>query len=276
MKLFFLDDARQNSPSRLGMTRLVAVGGVGLSDCVVGEVERAINALCLEKYEFPLSEELKWSPGRELWMRNNLLGDRRYNFFQNVLQIIRDASGQASVVIEDCNFARATDAVTPELDVVRMCLERICNQCGENPSEGLVITDRALVGRSSDDKFLSNCLENLQSGAGFLRPKALALNVVSTPSKFVRLLQDADIITGATLAAVGGELTFSKPVIEDLMPIYRRSLGRVGGYGVKIHPDYRYANLYHWIFGDKDYAKLNTGWPLPMPYRPYSTDPGIP
>lgn len=258
------------------MGPLVAVGGVCLSGLVVGELERAIDSLCRQNYGFPPGEGFKWSPGRELWMRDNLVGDRRFAFFQNVLQLVREMDAQAIVVIEDCHSARATDADTPEMDAVRMCLERVCNQCGDNPPEGLVITDRGMGGHPGEDKFLRVCLENLQAGAGYLRPTALALNVVSTPSKFVRLLQVADLVTGATLAAVGGEFTFSVPLVQELKPIYRRELGRIGGCGVKIHPDYRYANLYHWIFGDRDFIRFNSGRPLPLLDRPYAAGPGTP
>lgn len=276
MKLFFLDDARQNSPSRAGMGRLIAVAGFCLADTLVGEMERAIDALCRDTYNFPPGEEFKWSPGRNLWMRDNLVAEERFKFYTDVLGLVREVGAVASVIIEDCNFARATDAPTHEEDVVRMSLERVSSQCSDNPSEGLVITDRRIGGNSSEDDFLQPCLENIQDGARYIRPRTLALNVVSTPSKFIRLLQVADLITGATLAAVGGEVKFSLPVVQQIDPLYRKSFGYVDGYGVKIHPDYRYANLYHWVFGDELLVKFNTGTPLPMPHRPYAGTPTIP
>jgi hypothetical protein len=255
------------------MGPLVAVGGIRVLGDAVGDLEAAVDALCREKYGFPPGEEFKWSPGRDLWMRDNLVEERRLEFFREVIALIRSAEAKATVVIEDRNAGRATDAETPELDVIRMCLERVCNQCRESPPEGLVITDRAIGGHPSEDKFLRACLENLQAGTGYLRPRAIALNVVSTPSKFVRLLQVADLVTGATLAAVGGERIFSVPVVAELQDVYRRDFGRVGGYGVKIHPDFKYANLHHWIFGDRDFVRFNTGRPLPMADRPYASDP---
>jgi len=231
------------------MNRLMAAGGFCLSESKVGRLERAIDSVC-QMYGFPRRQEFKWSPGHELWMRKNLVGDRRFKFFQETLELARDAGAQAFVIVKDCGYARATKANTDEADVVNMCLERVCNQCGRNPPDGLVITDRSLDGHSPDDKFLGQCLESLEAQIGFLRADALCLNVLSTPSKFIRLLQIADLITGATLARVGGESTYSPPIIDVIKPMYRRSLGRIGGYGVKIHPDYRYANLYHWLFSD--------------------------
>jgi hypothetical protein len=276
MKLFFLDDARQNSPSRPGMRRLIAAGGISLLGERVGEVERALHLLCRNQYGFPPGEEFKWSPGRRLWMRDNLVREARLHFYRDVIRIMAEADAKATVVVEDCQYNRATDAHTAEMDVVRMCLERVCNQCSENPSEGLVFTDLSMGGLSDEDKFLEGCLQSIQSGYGYIRPKALALNVVSTSSKFIRLLQVADIVTSATLAAVAGEYTFSVPVVEELKAIYRKEFGVIGGRGVKIHPDSKYVNLYHWLFGDELFKRLNTGYPLPMKSRPYANDPNVP
>jgi hypothetical protein len=46
MELFFLDDRRQNSPSREGMGSLIAVGGIRVSGEAVGDLEKAIDSLC--------------------------------------------------------------------------------------------------------------------------------------------------------------------------------------------------------------------------------------
>jgi hypothetical protein len=43
----------------------------------------------------------------------------------------------------------------------------------------------------------------------------------------------------------------------------------VGGCGVKLHPDYKYRNLYGWLFGDTHFWKGNNGHPLPLEGRPY-------
>jgi hypothetical protein len=178
VKLFFLDDARQNAPSRAGMGPLVAVGALSVDGSVVGVLERAIDALCRAKYSFPPNEEFKWSPGRELWMRGNLVGDKRTTFFKDVLQLVREQDGRAVVVVEDTTFSRATDAPTAEFDVVRLCLERVCLLCSRNPPDGLVIADKSLVGQPGDAKFLAACLESIQTGAGYIRPDVLALNIM--------------------------------------------------------------------------------------------------
>jgi hypothetical protein len=53
-------------------------------------------------------------------------------------------------------------------------------------------------------------------------------------------------------------------------------MGSIGGTGVKIHPDFRYANLYYWLLDD---SHLRPGWkatPLPLKARPYFDSSDIP
>jgi hypothetical protein len=116
MKLFFLDDARQNSPSRPGMHPLIAAGGFCLPDSEVARLERSIDSLCRDRYGFPPNQEFKYSPGRELWMRSNLIGDARFRFFQELIQLVGGATGKAFVIIKDCEYGHATGASSPERD----------------------------------------------------------------------------------------------------------------------------------------------------------------
>jgi hypothetical protein len=57
----------------------------------------------------------------------------------------------------------------------------------------------------------------------------------------------------------------------------RSEQGRIGGVGLKLHADLRYANLYHWLLGDSHWWKGNVGIPLPAEGHPYvnsADDPG--
>jgi hypothetical protein len=55
------------------MGRLVGVGGLLVRGEVVRDLERDLSSLC-EKTGFPEGPagEFKWSPGKDLWMRDNL------------------------------------------------------------------------------------------------------------------------------------------------------------------------------------------------------------
>jgi hypothetical protein len=99
---------------------------------------------------------------------------------------------------------------------------------------------------------LANCLDIIQEGTPFVRPARIALNALSTSPHFVRLLQLADLIAGIVTSYVAGENRYSPPLMRLIGPMLASDAGRIGGIGVKIHPDFRYVNLYHWLFGDNE------------------------
>lgn len=214
----------------------------------IGELEKQIDALC-KNSGFPPGEEFKWSPGGELWMRRNLRGARRQDFFIGVLNLLQCHGARAVVVVEDTNYNTATGAASAEEDVTRMLLERVHLLLGRVQADGIVIVDRPSGGRADEDRFLGSCLETLQTGTRYVKPDRIAF-MVSTPSKLIRLLQAADVVTSCTVAMVGGESSFSPPVFEAVSPLLDRDLGRIGGVGLKIHPDYKYATLYRGLLED--------------------------
>lgn len=274
MRLIFADDSRQNSPSRPGMGPLVTIGGISVDAEDVRALSDSIDTICAQ-FGFPQNQEFKWSPGRELWMRDNLIGEKRREFFASIIQLLAERQVVALVVIEDTRCARATDAPSPEMDVTTLFLERIDNQCARRNCYGLVVADRPSGGRSDEDTFLADCLETLQTGTGYVIPSRIAHNVISTPSKLSRLLQAADLITSCTLAVVSGERQYAPPIFDAIRGLLDNDRLRIGGYGLKIHPDYKYANLYYWLVGDKYIMRWSIGYPLPMVNCPYNADPFV-
>jgi hypothetical protein len=49
-----------------------------------------------------------------------------------------------------------------------------------------------------------------------------------------------------------------------------------GGIGLKIQPDGRYANLYHWLLGDTVLVRRQRLVTLPDPHRAYAASPDVP
>ena len=273
MDLFFADDAYQKKPSRPNMGPLVAFGGIHVPGDTVRDTERGIETLCAE-FGFPPGEEFKWSPGSNLWMHDNLIEERRQEFLTKVLALIEARGVKALVVIADNRYAPATkDAGNAEIDVTRMFLERVENRLIRLDADGVVIVDQPSGSRTAENKFLGDCLDMLRQGTRFVKPERIALNVLSTPSRLVRLLQTADLITSCTVALVSGEDRHSPPVFNRLKSLLLSDLDRIGGVGVKIHPDFVFANLYHWLLGDSHLVKYPLGEPLPIAGRPYSRSP---
>jgi hypothetical protein len=77
---------------------------------------------------------------------------------------------------------------------------------------------------------------------------------------------------GATSTVKVGdpESVFEMPQSERLL---RDDGNRIGGVGVKIQPDFSYANLYHWLLGDTHFYKGFVGVPMPIIGRPYFESP---
>lgn len=265
MKFCFADDAQQKKPSREGMRPLVAVGGVVLDGAEVGAAQRALDEICTDA-GFPDGEEFKWSPGRELWMRDQLEGSAREDFYLAVLGALRERRAAVVVVVVDREAGSATGSDDPEEDATRLFLERASNQFAGD--EGIVVVDRPSGGRRDENQFIADCVAHLQDDSTYSIPDRFALPVISAQSRHLRLLQAADLVTSCTINRVAGENQFTPPVFEVIKPMFASNGLRQGGVGLKIHPDYRYANLYHWLLGEDTWWKGNVGVPLPRQGTP--------
>lgn len=267
---FFVDGAEQQRPSRDGMGPLVAVGGLLVPGESVRDLERAIDDLCRD-FGFPAGQEFKWSPGRELWMRDHLVDQARTTFFKAALGLAAAKGARGIVVIEDTNHDLAiAEAGNHEMDVVGMFLERANNQLRARNRHGVVVFDRPTGGRKEETRYLVRCLEALQTGTRFVKPDRIAINALTTASELVRLLQMADILTSCSVSYVSGEPRFSAATFESIRPMLCEGWIGCGGTGLKIHPDYNYVNLYHWLLGDERFKKRTMVFGLPIDGRPYA------
>jgi hypothetical protein len=266
--LFVLDDSKQKKPSRSGMKPLVAVGGMHVPGNAVGKLEREIDDLCV-RTDFPKGAEFKWSPDSKSWMQKSLVDDKRRDFLLAVLALAKNHGATALVVIRDTTSSSAVDrAMNSERDALTMCLERAEKHVEQLDGHALVLADRPSGNRKSEDRFLAECLQTLRSGTSFVIPQRLAL-VLTSESKHTRLLQAADVIVGSTTAFVSGEDNFSPPIFAAVRTMLRNADGRVGGAGLKLHPDFKYGNLYHWLLGDTAIMRNFVAKALPEHGRPY-------
>lgn len=270
----FADDSRQESPSRLGMGPLVAFGGIHVPANSVRGLERSIDNLCVTS-GFPNREPFKWSPSKNLWMAKNLVQFNRLKFFERLLNLAKNYGVQACVVVCDTQYMNATAATSHETDVVWLFLERVHRGFLTAKCTGVVIVDTPSGDRQAEGKFLGDCVEMLSSGTDYCQPNKIALSVLTGKSNHVRLLQLADVITSCTTQYVAGETQYSPPVFELIRPLLRSDNDRIGGVGLKIHPDLKYANLYHWLLGDEVFWKGISGYSLPLSNLCYSSDDGL-
>ncbi len=275
MDLIFVDDAGQPNPSRDGMGKLIAVGGIHVSDEFIQALENEIESICIE-YKFPSDAIFKWSPGRGLWMRSNLIKDERQSFFEKIFSSLQEHEATAIVVIEDTNYKRATSAESHELDVIQLFFERVHYSLASKRHKGVILASQPSGGRKDEYKFLAGCLDSLRTGTDYVKPDRIVLNVISTPPRFIRLLQVADVVTSCVLSFVSGETQYSPPCFHLIKSILASYQGRIGGFGLKIHPDYRYLNLYHWLLSDTQLNRDGEIYLLPQRNFPYKESPNSP
>lgn len=252
------------------MGPLVASGGVCIQADQISSLEKTLNAMC-SRCGFPTGEEFKWSPSRRLWMHAHLLSPAREEFFQAVVRTCSDHGARVIAILSDTESRTPAKYESHRDYVTAMLIERINWFARTQGTTVMVVADRPGGARGEEQHFLSDCLETLQNGTGFVRPDNMCINPVSTDSKFVRLLQAADLVTSCITAYVAGEGRYSPPLFASILPLIHRA-GRIGGVGIKIHPDFKYVNLYHWLFGDEYFFKGSTGTPLPMKGFPYLGD----
>jgi Protein of unknown function (DUF3800) len=264
MDLILVDDSKQAKPTRPGMGPLVGAGGLHVPSTSIRSLAGALDEICLG-HGFPTpQDEFKWSPKRKSWMRKNLNEGKRYEFFAACLDAAQSHGAQACVVIADTTH-KTTDGKRQghELDVVKLFLERSHNHLGRTDTEAILLADHPSGGRPAEAAFVASCLEALRDGTPYTDLDRVAL-VLTGDSKSTRLLQLADLVVGCAMACVGGEATYSLPLFDGhIKPMLRSEQGRIGGVGLKIHADLRYANLYHWLLGDDYIIKSGTGHPLP-------------
>lgn len=273
MDFFFVDDATQSNPSRGGMNSpLVAIGGIHVQDESVGGIEREIESVCKE-YGLPDGEVFKWSPGRDLWIHDNLIENRREEFFIRILNTAKDSGAKAIVVIEDTGYKTAISGARRDVDLINLFLERAHLELSKKGRCGIVIVSQPSGDRAAENKLIADCVETLRFGTDYIKFERFPLSIFSASHKFIRLLQLADIVTSCTTAFVAGESNYSPPIFEVIKQMMPGDSQRKGGIGLKIHPDLQYVNLYHWLLGDTHFWRGSVGLGMPLPNFPYSANP---
>jgi hypothetical protein len=270
MHLFFADDAKQNNPTRMKMGPLIATGGLLVDGDQLASLETSLRLLC-SSVGFPANEEFKWSPRRNTWMHHQLVAERRQTFFRDALQCCIQHQATATVIISETDSHTPADCATHEIFTTKMLLERVNLLAAAAHSNAIIIADRPGGGLAEERKFLADCFDTLRNGTPYVMPDRIAINPISTDSHMIRALQAADLIVSCTTAVVAGQTTLAPDVFEDIKPMIAQDSGRTGGVGVKIHPDHKYLNLYHWILGDEKWVKNMTGGILPDINWPYFT-----
>lgn len=275
MDFIFADDSRHAKPSRKGMSSIVAIGGIHVAADAVGPLERRLERICTE-VGLPSTEQFKWSPGKkEGFLRTRLKDASRRDFFLALLAAAAEFNAKACVVIVDTTAARASKkAASAEEDATILFLERCEWALSQAGRDGILIVGGLGGGSRDEAKFLETCVGLIADGTEYIALRHLPLGVITLPSRRLRLLQLADLVTSCSTARFSGESDHSPPVFDAIKQLLRSDGKRIGGIGLKIHPDFKYGNLYHWLLGDSHFWRGMTGHPMPVKEIGYYEGPG--
>ena len=221
----------------------------------------------------PPEVELKWSPSGGSWLKtpegNTIRTQLRIRMFTlasslgvRSLAVVWDR-GRVSWPVNDVRLK----VLTYLYDKVSMCLKIM-------DGHAVVIADEPGGGPANQRAWLAETLPLTDEGTEYTKPDRIVLPIVTAPSHHIPHLQLADLIAGATTAAVAGNphALALKPQLMTLA--HRNNRGRVGGAGLTLWPPELY-NLFHWLYDDDTYIRANSGWTLPDPRLPYADSDGL-
>jgi hypothetical protein len=277
MEMFFADESAQRTCRRGGMGPVFGVGGVLVEESGIQPLAKALDDIAIE-FGIPKGEELKWSPAKKSWIRENLTVERT-NCYRQVLEAAANHRAKVIVVCDDT--ARTVHDPDAAFQIcLTYLIERLNMNLEDRDSRALIVVDRPGGGKTEEDKFLSYFLRTVQEGAEYVLPNRLMLNVLTAPSDMVRHLQLADIITGVVTAMVAGNDTYAATLFPYIKPLFiMNRAGGIAGTGLKIVPDSTrrdsLVNLYHWVLGDNFLHKSGgaISYRLPAPGYPFENDP---
>lgn len=257
MYFVFADDSKQQDPSREGMGGIVGFGGIVVLDDVLKTLEERIDEICLT-HGFPKGDptraEFKWSPDKDKhWMYQGLKGSKREAFFQDVIKVLAEARVCAIVVAVDKKHSRATKAKDHEEEAFIMFWERVQKYAESTHSSYIMVTDQPGGGPKENNRFLKRCKLIQSAGTRYVTMDDIALNVLCCPTKFVRLLQAADLVVGSTVARVAGEDKHSPRIFESVRGILRQESGKTAGIGLKVWSSIETA-IYQELLGGAECA----------------------
>jgi hypothetical protein len=252
---------------------LVAVGGVVVPEAAVAPYDAGL-ARIRHSFGVPEATELKWSPSYGSWLKTTAGNAVRTPLREQMLKLAVDLDITSVAVVWDRGLV-SWPVNEVQVEILGWVYERI-SMCIPVDEVALVIADEPGGGRRDRKQWLAETLQLTSHGTEYVTPDRVVLPIVTTPSHHVPHLQLADLVVGATTAAVAGNRYALElaPLLHQLA--HKNAYGSAGGAGIKLFPD-DLLNLHHWAFAEDSYWKvgMNSGWGLPWREWPYADNDGL-
>lgn len=260
MWLVFADDSEEKQPRRNHVGYLVGVGAALFPEESLTQYTDAIRELRAE-LGIPPEVELQWSPRDGSWLKTQQGNAVRDELRRRMLCIAADV-GARSVSVVWSRGLLPWELSATRLEVLKYLYDKVSLCLKVKNAQGFVIADEPGGGPLDRKAWLAATLRLTDDGTVYSKPEQIVLPIVTAPSHHVPHLQLADLVAGATTAAIAGNPYALKLVPELAALAHRNSKNRIGGAGVTLWPRDELVDLYWWVFGDDVYVKSNSGHPL--------------
>lgn len=253
------------------MDGLVAIGGISVAADRANDLNRRIAEECHSKFGLPTDVPFKWSPHRKSWIKSNMSDVQRGELLKHVLTIAQEYDLFAIVALCELGTPPVDGAQSHEMSALIMTMERFHTAIGASDT-GMIIIDRPAGDKADEESYLATCADIAAVGSGYAKFTKLACPIVSMPFSLSRILQIADLIVSITTAHFAGRASAAE-FFPLVLPFFKSNDGRRGGVSVKVHPDIKYRNLYHWLLEDELFVRGGRGMSMPLMKSPYAKSP---
>ncbi|QEO15844.1 DUF3800 domain-containing protein [Agromyces intestinalis] len=231
MRVAFGDDTKQ-AGLRTGMGKLLGLGAVIFPESQLRPFSSSMKALRTE-HGIPANVEFKWSmPTPNYFKQRNEAGLQDL-VRRRMIELAIQHEASAVVVVWDLGRTTLQDEKA-EAKVLEYLYERITGALRNEL--GILVFDKPGGGHQQEDTWIARTLSMTNYGTSYVKPDAIVLPVLTAPSHHHEHLQLADLVTGATVAAVAGN-RYGMELIPILRGLFHRNYyGTIGGTGLKLSP----------------------------------------
>lgn len=241
--LVFVDDLQ---PNKIAGRRWCGYGGVVIEDEHLPRLDSKIEKL-KDSYKFPtrlpydckspsLEEyrEIKYSPARDQWMRDNLAHPKRGELFEKLLNIVTEINGKFLLSFYD----ESSDGCGIEIAKGRALenfYERIGGMTKTETDVVIIICD--LVGSHRETKRLIQHATGIARFGTWYRKdihEGIYPVLLTAESHMHAGLQIADVVIGALRGMLGDEDQYAPPIWREIVRRLYKSGNRQRGWGVKL------------------------------------------
>jgi len=229
MHILFIDDTEQSNKQYVG------IGGVIFRDDSLSKIYALFKSK-KELHNIPPNVEIKWSPPKDSWLGQNLKDEKRIAAYSDLLGLIPASDGKVIVAVMQ---SLGQDQTTAQAKW--KCIEFVTERYqfflqGQTDRNGLIIADFPGNGKE-DRELLEKYYQLLEEGTGYVKPKNIVMNLLTTKSHLNPALQLADLTVGITTAMCTARQQYAMPYWEIVKRCFHTNLnGEVMGCGLKIYP----------------------------------------